>query len=516
MRNGSVLDLQIEAGGARALVMGSELYSVRVEIRRLPASVGRGSSGRCAGQIGSVVELLGGTLSGSVMEIVTRKGEGLFPSPREIRLGCSCPDWAVMCKHVAATLYGVGARLDHAPELLFTLRGVDPAELVEAAVARRPPTRGRREGRVLEAGDLSAVFGVDIDLAGGPAGDEPPARPRRPRTRPAPGAASRRRSKASAAKKPAAKKTAAKKPAAKKPAAKKPAAKKPAAKKPAAKKPAAKKPAAKKPAAKKPAAKKAAAKKPAGEEARGEEDRGEEDRGEEDRGEEDRGEEDRGEEDRGEEACGEVGDGPSHPAAPRGHGSDGSVIHYDLAWNPAVVEQRTGRVDRIGSKAFRERALKNDAAFLEIALPYLAGTYDERMYAELRIRAQSFEVLTGGDVTADDVTRSDESGAEAQGKPADAGLPIVSLPPAIDRGAAGEARGLRVARRRGAGGREADGLTVQRGPWACIEYSSQLVNIEDLTPRAPASRQRRLAPRPLGRYPSHIPHMWGKKTPHAP
>ncbi len=108
-----------------------------------------------------------------------------------------------------------------------------------------------------------------------------------------------------------------------------------------------------------------------------------------------------------------------------------NVIHYDLAWNPAVVEQRTGRVDRIGSKAFRERALKNDAAFLEIALPYLAGTYDERMYAELRIRAQIFEVLTGGDVTADDVTGSDEGGAEAQGKPADAGLPIVSLPPAM-------------------------------------------------------------------------------------
>ena len=108
-----------------------------------------------------------------------------------------------------------------------------------------------------------------------------------------------------------------------------------------------------------------------------------------------------------------------------------NVIHYDLAWNPAVVEQRTGRVDRIGSKAFRERALKNDAAFLEIALPYLAGTYDERMYAELRIRAQIFEVLTGGDVTADDVTGSDEAGAEAQGQPADAGLPIVSLPPGM-------------------------------------------------------------------------------------
>ncbi len=98
------------------------------------------------------------------MEIVTRKGEGLFPSPREISLSCSCPDWATMCKHVAATLYGVGARLDREPELLFTLRGVDPAEMVEAAVDQPPTASRSRRGRVLESDELSSVFGVDIDL----------------------------------------------------------------------------------------------------------------------------------------------------------------------------------------------------------------------------------------------------------------------------------------------------------------------------------------------------------------
>jgi uncharacterized Zn finger protein len=97
---------------------------------------------------------------------VTRKRDGLFPSPREIQLDCSCPDWATMCKHVAATLYGVGARLDRMPELLFALRDVDPAEMVEAAVTRTPARGTRRKGRVLKADQLSSVFGIELDVDG--------------------------------------------------------------------------------------------------------------------------------------------------------------------------------------------------------------------------------------------------------------------------------------------------------------------------------------------------------------
>jgi len=108
--------------------------------------------------------LLQGSISKGVMEIVTRKGEGLFPAPREISLSCSCPDWANMCKHVAATLYGVGARLDQEPELLFTLRGTDPAEMVEAVVAQPPPGGKSRRGRGLASDELSSVFGIDIDM----------------------------------------------------------------------------------------------------------------------------------------------------------------------------------------------------------------------------------------------------------------------------------------------------------------------------------------------------------------
>ena len=178
VRNGSVIDLQIEVGRVRALVSGSEIYEVDIEIKPLAKKRWTDIKGRCAGRIDSLIELLRGSISKGVMEIVTRKGEGLFPSPREISLKCSCPDWATMCKHVAATLYGVGARLDREPELLFTLRGVDPAEMVEAAVDQPPTVCESRRGRALKTDELSSVFGVDIDM--GEASSEDVSTPAKP------------------------------------------------------------------------------------------------------------------------------------------------------------------------------------------------------------------------------------------------------------------------------------------------------------------------------------------------
>ncbi len=181
VRNGSVIDLQIEAGRVCALVSGSTIYKVEIEIAPLAEKRWGEIKARCAGQIDSLVELLRGAISAGVMAVVTRKGEGLFPSPSEITIDCSCPDWATMCKHVAATLYGVGARLDHQPELLFTLRGVDPAEMVAAAVDQPPAAGKGRRGRVLESEGLSSLFGVDIDM-GAPSGEDD-ATPAEPATR---------------------------------------------------------------------------------------------------------------------------------------------------------------------------------------------------------------------------------------------------------------------------------------------------------------------------------------------
>jgi uncharacterized Zn finger protein len=164
VRNGSVCHLQIAPGEIKAMVSGSELYQVNISVKKLPGKRWDGFRKRCAGKIGSLLELLQGRLSDNVMSVVTHRDNGLFPVPAEITLKCSCPDWAVMCKHVAAVLYGVGARLDEKPELLFLLRGVNHQELISveagsAAVARA--VKGDGAGRIAEA-DLPGLFGIEM------------------------------------------------------------------------------------------------------------------------------------------------------------------------------------------------------------------------------------------------------------------------------------------------------------------------------------------------------------------
>jgi uncharacterized Zn finger protein len=161
VRNGSVVDLKIEKGRIKALVSGSELYEVAIEIAALPKKHWQAIKERCAGQIGSLVELLQGKLSKAVMEHVTDRTGGLFPKPAEIEMRCSCPDYAGMCKHVAAVMYGVGNRLDTSPEVLFTLRAVDQAELIEQALPAAPAGT-RRAAPTIAADDLGAVFGIEI------------------------------------------------------------------------------------------------------------------------------------------------------------------------------------------------------------------------------------------------------------------------------------------------------------------------------------------------------------------
>ncbi len=161
VRNGSVVHLEIAKGKILARVSGSSLYTVNIEIDALPASLWSAFRKQSAGKVGTLVELLQGKLSKSVMEQVTAKGSGLFPSPKEIKVGCNCPDYAWLCKHAAAVLYGVGRRLDDAPELLFTLRGVDHLELIDQAVNSLPESAKAPPAATL-SGDLSALFGIEI------------------------------------------------------------------------------------------------------------------------------------------------------------------------------------------------------------------------------------------------------------------------------------------------------------------------------------------------------------------
>jgi uncharacterized Zn finger protein len=169
VRNGSVIDLSIGPREVRARVSGSDIYSVLITIRALPAKAWKSICADCAGGVESLVELLQGRLSKAVMDRVCRQGDGLFPQPAEIRFSCSCPDRASMCKHVAAALYGAGARLDREPELLFRLREVDASEIFANFGAASPASRrGGAAATLLEAGDLSAIFGIEMAASTSP------------------------------------------------------------------------------------------------------------------------------------------------------------------------------------------------------------------------------------------------------------------------------------------------------------------------------------------------------------
>ena len=187
VRNGSVVDLQVAPRQVTAMVSGSEIYTVTISITAVPEARWRSLCQGCGGGIDTLVELLQGRFSKAVMERLCRQDTGLFPTPSEIRFSCTCPDAAWMCKHVAAVLYGVGARLDETPELLFRLRDVDEKELLASVDPAVPLTRTEpAAANVLADEDLSALFGLDMageESPAAPSGGAPASKPRAPRRR---------------------------------------------------------------------------------------------------------------------------------------------------------------------------------------------------------------------------------------------------------------------------------------------------------------------------------------------
>jgi uncharacterized Zn finger protein len=163
VRNGSVIDLQIAPGAIHALVSGSKVYKVVVKVTPVTKARWKCICTDCAGAIDSLVALLRGRFSKGVMERICRQNTGLFPSPKEIQLSCSCPDWADMCKHVSAVLYGIGARFDEHPELLFRLHEISEEDLIAKAGKALPLAKKRpAESKVLGSEDLSDIFGLEM------------------------------------------------------------------------------------------------------------------------------------------------------------------------------------------------------------------------------------------------------------------------------------------------------------------------------------------------------------------
>jgi uncharacterized Zn finger protein len=159
LRSGCVVDLQISPQLVDALVSGTRLYTVKIKVSGISKPRWEAACHDCAGAIDSLVALLEGRFSKVTMERLCQQKTGLFPTPTEIKFDCSCPDSARMCKHVAAVLYGIGARLDEKPELLFTLRDVDKQDLITNASQRLTKSK---TAKYLETDDLSELFGIDI------------------------------------------------------------------------------------------------------------------------------------------------------------------------------------------------------------------------------------------------------------------------------------------------------------------------------------------------------------------
>lgn len=169
IRHGAVLDLLITPGQVKSLVQGSRAkpYSVIIKIKGIGKNIWKNMKAACAGKLDSLPALLAGQFPKALGEIFTARGEGLFPSPKEIEFDCSCPDWAYMCKHVAATLYGIGARLDEDPGLFFKLRKVKVDDVIQQTVKDQSDKLLKKaekaSARTIAESDLSGMFGIDME-----------------------------------------------------------------------------------------------------------------------------------------------------------------------------------------------------------------------------------------------------------------------------------------------------------------------------------------------------------------
>ncbi len=165
VRSGAVIDLNISPGRVEAKVQGRRKTPYKVEIRigRLSEENCQKIIDRCTSRIESLETLVKGEFPEELKDIFTEEG-GLFPNPREISFSCSCPDWAMMCKHVAAVMYGIGLRFDENPFYFFTLRGIDADKFIgvalENSVEKMLSNAGAPSERIIADSDLSALFGV--------------------------------------------------------------------------------------------------------------------------------------------------------------------------------------------------------------------------------------------------------------------------------------------------------------------------------------------------------------------
>lgn len=165
VRNGTVLDLKIKKGKVEARVQGtrSTPYKVEIKISPLSEEICQSIIERCGNRLENMESLINGEFPEDLKDLFTGK-DGLFPTPSEISFNCSCPDWALMCKHVAAVMYGIGIRLDENPFYFFELRGIDVDRFInvalESKVEKMLDNARKRSERIIKNANIKELFGV--------------------------------------------------------------------------------------------------------------------------------------------------------------------------------------------------------------------------------------------------------------------------------------------------------------------------------------------------------------------
>ena len=154
LRHACVLHVDIQPGSISALVSAEEVFEVELKLESLDEERLERLAATCSGHIDSLLSLMQGKVDEAVLLQLCHPENGLLPTPEDWRMHCTCPDWAEPCPHAAAAIYAAGCLIDEKPELLFTLRGIQPEALLSAPA----PTNE------IDADKLSAMFGIDLDL----------------------------------------------------------------------------------------------------------------------------------------------------------------------------------------------------------------------------------------------------------------------------------------------------------------------------------------------------------------
>ena len=170
-RRGQVLSMDVKAGLVSALVQGSRVqpYRVRIGLDAFGQPEWAAAERALAGSAWYSAKLLAGEMPEDIEDVFAELGLALFPaSATELSMYCSCPDWQVPCKHIAAVFYLLAEAFDDDPFRILAWRGREREELLAGLHAARgalTPGRAASAGAP-DAGSLATAGEALADSLG--------------------------------------------------------------------------------------------------------------------------------------------------------------------------------------------------------------------------------------------------------------------------------------------------------------------------------------------------------------